>query len=72
MQELRPEVPGTPSFSEKKILQNVSTRVLNLFYARTEHSLRLIYVILTRRLSSFQKLDPFKKKKFVSLAAAAF
>ena len=24
MQELRPEVPGTPSFSEKKILQNVS------------------------------------------------
>ena len=44
---------------------------LNLFYARTEHSLRLIYVILTRRLSSLQKLDSFKNKKKSSYRSAA-
>ena len=59
--------------SKKKLRSELRTKmlVLNLFYARTEHSLRLIYVILTRRLSSFQKIDPFKNKKKSSYRSAA-
>ena len=59
--------------SKKKLRSELRTKMLelNLFYARTEHSLRLIYVILTRRLSSLQKTDPFKNKKKSSYRSAA-